>query len=98
MGAKHSKHSLKGKIVKIWRGVAIYQTHAGPYSYARVLDPTTNKYVMRSTKEMSRLEARKVAEEIAYAMRSKHRPAEPEFSFKYYAQRYIEKARGQAQR
>ena len=96
--AVRSKHRLKGKIVKIRRGVAIYQTHAGPYYYARILHPKTGKYVVRSTKETSRLEARKVAEELAYDMRKNDRVAEPEYSFKYYAQRYIEKARGQAQR
>jgi hypothetical protein len=31
-------------------------------------------------------------------MRSKQRPSEPEFSFKYYAQRYVEKAKRQAER
>ena len=67
--ASRSKHRLKGKIVKIRRGVAIYQTHAGPYYYARILDPKTGKYKVRSTKETSRLEARKVAEELAYEMR-----------------------------
>lgn len=96
--AVRSKHRLKGKIVKIRRGVAIYQTHAGPYYYARILHPKTGKYVVRSTKETSRLEARKVAEELAYDMRKNDRVAEPEYSFKYYAQRYVEKARGQAQR
>ena len=80
--ASRSKHRLKGKIVKIRRGVAIYQTHAGPYYYARILDPKTGKYKVRSTKETSRLEARKVAEELAYEMRRKDRPAEPEFGFK----------------
>lgn len=93
-----SKHRLKGQIVKIRRGVAIYQTHAGPYYYARILHSKTGKYVVRSTKETSRLEARKVAEELAYDMRKNERVAEPEYSFKYYAQRYVEKARGQAQR
>jgi hypothetical protein len=96
--AKASKHRLKGPIVKIRRGVAIYQTHAGPYYYARILHPKTGKYVVRSTKETSRLEARKVAEELAADMRKNERVAEPEYSFKYYAGRYIEKARGQAQR
>ena len=96
--ASRSKHRLKGKIVKIRRGVAIYQTHAGPYYYARILDPKTGKYKVRSTKETSRLEARKVAEELAYEMRRKDRPAEPEFGFKYYAQRYVEKAKRQAAR
>lgn len=96
--ASRSKHRLKGKIVKIRKGVAIYQTHAGPYYYARILDPKTGKYRVRSTKETSRLEARKVAEELAYKMRSPDRKAEPEFSFKYYAQRYVENARGKSER
>jgi hypothetical protein len=98
--ASRSKHRLNGKIVKIRRGVAIYQTHAGPYYYARILDPKTGKYRVRSTKETSRLEARKVAEELAYEMRRKDRPAEPEFGFKYYAQRYVEisQAPGSARR
>ena len=96
--ASRSKHRLKGKIVKIRRGVAIYQTHAGPYYYARILDPKTGKYKVRSTKETSRLAARQVAEELAYEMRRKDRPAEPEFGFKYYAQRYVEKAKRQAAR
>ena len=80
------------------RPSAFYQTHAGPYYYARILDPRTGKYKVRSTKETSRLEARKVAEELAYEMRRKDRPAEPEFSFKYYAQRFVEKGKKQAER
>jgi hypothetical protein len=32
---------------------------------ARVLDPNTKKYVVRSTKETARLKARDVAEELA---------------------------------
>lgn len=96
--SKRSKHRLKGPIVKIRRGVAVYQTYAGPYYYARILDPKTGKYVVRSTKETSRLQARKVAEELAAEMRNNERVAEPEYSFKYYAGRYVERARGQAQR
>ena len=44
---------------------AIYQTHASPFWMARVLDPNTKKYVVRSTKETARLKARDVAEELA---------------------------------
>ena len=44
------------------------------------------------------MEARKVAEDLAYEMRRKDRPAEPEFSFKYYAQRFVEKGKKQAER
>ena len=75
-----TKHSLKGPIVKIRKGVAIYQTHASPFYYARVLDPRTGGYKVRSTKEKSSLRARKVAEELADEMRSKDRPADREFS------------------
>ena len=53
-----TKHSLKGKIINLRRGVAIYQTHASPYYFARILDPRANRYKVRSTKETSRLAAR----------------------------------------
>ncbi len=53
--ASRSKHRLRGKIVKIRRGVAIYQTHAGPYYYARILDPKTSKYKVRSTKDFANI-------------------------------------------
>ncbi len=70
--AKGSQHRLKGKIVKLRRGLAIYQTHASPYYYARVLDPRTGRYIVRSTKETSRIEARRVAEELAATQRASH--------------------------
>ena len=57
---KPTKHSLKGKIINLRRGVAIYQTHASPYYFARILDPRANRYKVRSTKEPSRLAARQV--------------------------------------
>ena len=49
--AKPTKHSLKAKIIRLRRGVAIYQTHASPYYFARVLDTRANRYKVRSTKE-----------------------------------------------
>jgi hypothetical protein len=93
-----SKHSLKGKIIKIRKGVAIYQTHASPFYFARVLDHRTGGYKVRSTKSEFRGDAADFAEEFAIKLRNKDRPAEPEFSFRYYAQRFVEKARGQAER
>ena len=32
-----SPHRLKGKIIKIRRGLALYQTYASPYYFARIL-------------------------------------------------------------
>ena len=59
-----SKSALKEKIITLRRGLAIYQVHASPYWYARIRLPNGGKNVVRSTKETSRLEARKVAEEL----------------------------------
>ena len=87
--AKPSPHRLKGKIIRLRRGLALYQTHASPYYFARILDPRSQRYKVRSTKETSRIEARQAAEELAQQICSKDAPAEKEFSFKTYAQRLI---------
>ena len=86
---KRSPHRLKGKIIRLRRGLALYQTHASPYYFARILDPRTQRYKVRSTKETSRIEARQAAEELAQQICSKDAPAEKDFSFKTYAQRLI---------
>ena len=89
--AGRSPHRLKGKIIKLRRGLAIYQTHASPFYCARVLDPRTGKYKVRSTKETSRIEARTAAEQMAQKISSKDAPAPHEFSFKTYAHRFVQK-------
>lgn len=94
--AKQSKHRLKGKIITIRRGLAIYQTYASPYYQARIRDARANKYVVRSTQETSRIEARKVAEELAKALVGDNAPAPKEFSFRTYARRFVENARRMA--
>ena len=63
--AKPPKHALDGEIIPVHKGIAIYKTHASPYWNARIRDPRTKRYVVRSTKETSRLKAREVAEELA---------------------------------
>ena len=65
MTTAKSKHAVDGEIINIRRGLAIYKTFAGPYYYARIRDPKTKKYVVRSTKETSRITARAAAEELA---------------------------------
>jgi hypothetical protein len=86
-----SPHRLKGKIIKLRRGLALYQTYASPFYFARILDPRSHRYKVRSTKEKSRIEARRVAEELAYEICRKDAPALREFSFKTYGQRLIQK-------
>jgi hypothetical protein len=61
-----SQNSLDGEIIIVRRGVAIYKIKASPFYQARILNPSKKpKYIVRSTKEKSRIEARKVADEIA---------------------------------
>ena len=91
--AKLSPHRLRGKIIRVRRGVALYQTHASPYYFARILDPRTQRYKVRSTKETSRVEARKAAEELAHEIMCPDAPADHEFSFKTYAHRFIQKGK-----
>lgn len=95
---KPSPHRLNGPIVKIRRGLAIYKTHASPYYFARILDPKTKRYKVRSTKETTRIEARVVAEELFQDLNRPDRPAPREFSFRYYAQRLILKGQDQVER
>ena len=87
---KRSKHRLKGTILKLRRGLAVYQTHASPFYFARILDPRTQRYKVRSTKETSRVEARKVAEDYAQEITRRDAPADKEFSFRTYAKRFTQ--------
>jgi len=90
---KLSKHALDGEIIAVHKGIAIYKTHASPFWFARIRDPQTKRYIVRSTKEISRLKARGVAEELARDILSRQKATPKEFSFKYYATRFLEKGR-----
>mgnify|MGYP001363270421 FL=1 len=46
------------------RGVSLYKVGASPYWYARIWNSSVGKYIVRSTKENSRLVAAEVAEEL----------------------------------
>ncbi|MDR6830840.1 hypothetical protein J2X48_004616 [Bosea sp. BE271] len=87
-----SKHSLNGPIIEVHKGVAIYKTHASPFYFARIRDPQLKKYIVRSTKEKARIPARSAALELATEIISQKKATPTEFSFKYYATRYVERA------
>lgn len=94
-----SKSALKDKIITIRRGLAIYQINGSPYWYARIRLPNGGKNIVRSTKETSRLEARKVAEELYLSLlNSKGASTVPqEFLFGYFADELVkaEKLKGE---
>jgi len=80
-----SRHALNGDIIKLRRGLAIYKTNASQYYFARVWH--NKKYEVRSTKEVSTLNARRVAEEIAMDLRAVAPPIPRQFTFEDYAVR-----------
>lgn len=95
--AKERSGALDGKIIVIRRGLAIYKTQASPYYWARVRDPINKKYIVKTTKETSRVIAREVAEEFARSLAIQKVSTPPQFSFKYFAARYTETSRRMAE-
>jgi hypothetical protein len=59
-----SPNALSGKIITIHRGLAIYKINASPYWMCRIRDGKNKKNIVRSTKETSRIEARRAAQEL----------------------------------
>ena len=55
-------------------------------------DSRTKKYVVRSTKETSRIKARLAAEEIAAEIRSSVKRVERAYTFEAYGKRLLQKA------
>ena len=53
------------------RGVSLYKFGASPYWYARIWSRSTAKYIVRSTKETSRIVAAEVAEELYSDLKKK---------------------------
>lgn len=89
-----SRNSMDGKAVEIRRGLHIYKVHASPFWRVRVRDPRNGKYIIRSTKEESRLEARRVAEEVFNNLFSKGilSLVPREYTFEYFAEQVIKDA------
>ena len=93
-----SPNALKGDILRIQKGLAIYQVNASPYWYARIRDPSTKRHVVRSTKETSQLRARKIAEELFLSvLRNSPQAVPKDRTFGYFADELIslEKLKGE---
>ena len=88
-----TRNALTEEIILISRGVAIYKVGASPFWQARVRDARTKKYVVRSTKETSRIKARLAAEEIAAEISGSIKKVQREFTIEYYGKRTADKAR-----
>ena len=62
--------NIKTDAKQLRRGLAIYRTPASPYWYVRVWLPAQQRYLVRSTKEKSRVKALEAAEEIVSDLRA----------------------------
>jgi hypothetical protein len=89
-----SRHSMDGEAVEIRRGLHIYKVLASPFWRVRIRDPRNGKYIVRSTKEESKLEARKVAEEVFHSLFSKGvlNIVPREQTFEFFAEQVIKEA------
>lgn len=89
--------STQSKLVKhIRKGVAIYKTERSPFWFARIWNPHESKYLVRSTKETSRIEAADAATELAeslIASKFKNTKSKKPVSFETYAERLLEETK-----
>nr|WP_171665872.1 site-specific integrase [Ruegeria sp. HKCCD6228] len=95
---KDSKNQIS-KLKHLRKGLAIYRTGRSPYWYIRFRDPIAGKYVTRSSKEESRLEAIEVAYEFADTFRSKansDHAKKKATSFEHYAKKLMGVQRGKS--
>ncbi|WP_170787067.1 tyrosine-type recombinase/integrase [Ruegeria lacuscaerulensis] len=96
--AKDSKNRIL-KIKHLRKGLAILMYARSPYWYVRLRDPIKGGYVLRSTKETSRVEAREAAEEFADTFRSKansDHAKKKATSFEYYAKKLMSVQEGKS--
>lgn len=97
---KPTPGSLDGKIIIIRRGLAIYKVHNSPYWMCRIRDSKNKRNIVRSTKETSRIEARKAAEELFASLLSvASRVITPKkYRFEYFVDLLIKQAEFDAAR
>ena len=85
------------KVVKhIRKGVAVYKTERSPYWQAQIWNPKERKYIVRSTKETSRIEAADAATELAdslTASKFKNTKSKKPVSFETYAEKLLEETK-----
>ena len=70
MGSDSSRFAKTAKKT-VRRGVSLYKVGASPYWYVRIWNSSTAKYIVRSTKETSRIVAAEVAEELYSDLKQK---------------------------
>ena len=89
-----TRGTLNGEIIKIRRGLAIYKVTLSPFYQVRMRDLRTKKYVVRSTKETTRINARTAAEEQYETFLNANivQVVPKNYTFEHFAERLINRA------
>ena len=90
-----SPYSVDGGIITVRRGLAIYKVYKSKFYRVRIWDPKHKKYVVKSTKEVSRIEARATAEEMFVSLSASGQisPTPEQYTFRYFAQLLLNQAK-----
>lgn len=96
MTKSKNRNALAARIKEIRKGVYIYKVNLSPYWRARIWIPAQGKYLVRSTKEKSSIEAGRAAEELASSLfnRGDLNSVPKSRTFETYAEKLIEVQRG----
>ena len=89
-----TRNALDGEIIKLRRGLAIYKVAASPFYRVRIRTNKDNKYIVRSTKETSTIEARKAAENFAQSLSASGQLTKTpkEYTFEYWSNQSLKDA------
>jgi hypothetical protein len=97
LAKKSKKQKLKSKSLR--KGLSIYRIDRSPYWYIRLWDSIASKYVVKSSRETTRLEATEVAFEFADTYRSKlnsDHAKKKATSFEHYAKKLMVMQKGKS--
>jgi len=96
MSQKTRNPKTHPKIIR--RGVSLYKTGGSPYWFARIWVSGEQKYVVRSTKETSRITAGEVAEELLHELKQNRfvDGVPPKRTFIHYADMLVKEQRRQS--
>jgi hypothetical protein len=79
------------KAIKIYDGVSIYKVRGSQFYYVRVWDREKQRYIIKSTRETSKIAASNVAKEYALSLPKTNNKVEREFTFKHFATKLLAK-------
>ena len=78
--------------IEVRKGLVLYKKRSSPYYFARLRDTQTRRYVVRSTKRKTEMDARRAAEEWAVEFYLKAPAIPRSMTFEAYADRFIRSA------